>query len=56
MQTDGRTDMTKLIVAFHNFEKAPKEKKAFAFKLYKAQRLPQYQMALIITNFVEFSE
>jgi len=23
-RTDGRTDMTKLIVSFHNFAKAPK--------------------------------
>jgi len=25
MQTDGQTDMTKLMVAFHNFAKAPKD-------------------------------
>jgi len=26
-RTDGRTDMTKLTVAFHNFVTTPKEKK-----------------------------
>ena len=29
MQADGRTDMTKLIVAFRNFAKAPKNSRLF---------------------------
>jgi len=33
-QTDGRTDMTKLRVAFHNFANTPK--KYCAFRLYNA--------------------
>jgi hypothetical protein len=34
MQTDGQTDMTKLIVAFHNFANTPKhnENKMGTFK------------------------
>jgi hypothetical protein len=30
MRTDGRTDMTMLIVAFCNFSKAPKKKKKYS--------------------------
>jgi len=32
MRTDGQTDMTKLIVAFHNFAKAPKNRRMFRLR------------------------
>jgi hypothetical protein len=38
MRTDGRTDMTKLMVAFRYFANAPKE----------------YSVVMIIVNFVRF--
>ena len=33
MQTDGQTDMMKLIVAFHNFPNAPKKDSISHFRM-----------------------
>ena len=37
LQADGRTDMTKLIVAFRSFSKAPKKEKFALEEAFKAQ-------------------
>jgi hypothetical protein len=37
MRTDGRTDMTKLIVAFRNFANAPKNAFVFTEIIYKTR-------------------
>jgi len=39
MWTDGRTDMTKLIVAFRNFANAPKEGKTVPLQAKQSQRV-----------------
>ena len=47
MWTDGETDMTKLIVAFRNFAKAPKKKKGVFLK----QSMFFGQSVSILNNF-----
>jgi len=37
MRTNGRTDTTKLIVAFRNFAKAPKKMHSFSQRLFTKQ-------------------
>jgi len=46
-QTDGRTDMTKLIVAFRNFAKAPKNNTLFI--LFSATYTQQTTYLIIVS-------
>ena len=41
MRTDGRTDMTKLTVAFRNFTKAPKNDVLFIVIFFLRKKLPK---------------
>ena len=50
MQTDGRTDVTKLTVAFRNFAKAPRSYKPSVYERIKSKRVWKWNTDVLKTK------